>query len=68
LFISENKDHIRISSGKKRTVMITIDGKELEQVGKLCYLGRMITSDAKCHLEIRRRIAMEKDDFCKRIN
>ena len=26
----------------------------------------MITSDAKCHVEIRRRIAMAKDAFYKR--
>ena len=57
---------MRISSGKERTVKISIDGKELEQVGKFCYLGSMITSNAKCHVEIRRRIAMGKDAFYKR--
>src|SRR6218665_678634 len=57
---------MRISSGKERTVKISIDGKELEQVGKFCYLGSMITIDAKCHVEIRRRIAMGKDAFYKR--
>src|SRR6218665_3545927 len=56
---------IRISSGKDRTVR-SVDGKELEQVGKFCYLGSMIMSDAKCHVEIRRRIAMGKDAFYKR--
>jgi len=59
---------IGLSSGKERTVKISIDGKELEQVGKFCYLGSMITSDAKCHVEIRRRIAMGKDAFYKRRN
>ena len=57
---------MRISSGKERTVKISIDGKELEQVEKLCYLGSMITCDAKCRVEIRRRIAMGKDAFYKR--
>src|SRR6218665_1294402 len=57
---------MRISSGKEIPVKISIDGKELEQVGKFCYLGSMITSDAKCHVEIRRRIAMGKDAFYKR--
>src|SRR6218665_3517204 len=57
---------MRISSGKERTVKISIDGKELGQVGKFCYLGSMIMSDAKCHVEIRRRIAMGKDAFYKR--
>ena len=57
---------MRISSGKERTVKISRDGKELEQVGKFCYLGSTITSDAKCHVKIRRRIAMGKDAFYKR--
>ena len=57
---------MRISSGKERTVQISIDGKELEQRGKFCYLGSMITSDAKCHVEIKRRIAMGKDTFYRR--
>jgi len=57
---------MRISSGKERTVKISIDGKELEQFGKFCYLESMITSDAKCHVDIRRRIAMGKDAFYKR--
>ena len=57
---------MRISKGKETTVKITIDGKELEQVGKFCYLGSMITNDAKCHVEIKRRIAMGKDAFYKR--
>src|SRR6218665_4160823 len=67
--ISEEYDMtkiMRISSGKERTVKVSIDGKELEQVGKFCYLGSMITSDAKCHVEIRRRTAMGKDAFYKR--
>ena len=31
-----------------------------------CYLGSLITTDAKCHKEIRRRIAMGKEAFAKR--
>ena len=46
-----------ISSAKQRTAKISKGEKELEQVGKFCYLGSMITSDVKCHVEIR-RIAM----------
>src|SRR5688572_24545830 len=57
---------MRIGKGKETTVKITIDGKELEQIGKFCYLGSMITTDAKCHVEIKRRIAIGKDAFCKR--
>ena len=33
---------MRISKGKERTVKITIDGKELEQVGKFCYPGILL--------------------------
>ena len=58
---------LRISSGKKRPVKISIDGKELEQVEKFCYLGSMITSDAKFHVEIRRRIAVWTDAFYKEL-
>ena len=57
---------MKISKGHEATVKITIDGKELEQVGKFCYLGSMITTDARCHVEIKRRIAMGKDAFYKR--
>ena len=57
---------MRISKGQVKTVNIILDGKELEQVGAFCYLGSMITNDAKCHVEIKRRIAMGKDAFYKR--
>jgi len=55
---------MRISSGKEKAVTTGIDGKELEQVGKFYYLG----SDAKCHVEIGRRIAMGKMPFIKEKN
>lgn len=52
---------MRIGDGRETKVhvytCISVDGKELEQIGQFCYLGSMITSDANCHLEIR-RIAM----------
>ena len=51
---------MRICSGKERIVKISIDGKELEQVGKFLYLRSTISSDAKCQVEIRMRIAMQK--------
>ena len=59
---------MKISSGEERTVKISIDGKELEQVGKFCYLGSIIISDAKCHVEIRRRIVMGKMPSIKERN
>jgi len=47
-------------------VKITIDGEEIEQVTEFCYLGSLISSDAKCHKEIKKRIAMGKEAFTKR--
>ena len=45
---------------------ITIDGKEIKQVTEFCYLGSLISDDAKCHTEIKKRIAMGKEAFTKR--
>src|SRR6218665_2768210 len=53
---------LKISKGKKTMVRINIGGKEIE----FCYLGSVITTDAKCHREIRRRIAIGKEAFSKR--
>ena len=45
---------------------IVINGTELEQVDEYVYLGSLITQDAKCHWEIRRRTAMGKEAFMQR--
>ena len=57
---------MRISNGKK-TVNISIDERELEQVGRFCNLGSTMTSDAKCYVELK-RTAMRKDAFYKKRN
>src|SRR6218665_3169629 len=57
---------LKISKGKETMVRINIGGKEIEQVKDFCYLGSVITTDAKCHREIRRRIAIGKEAFSKR--
>jgi len=44
---------------------ITINREEIEQVTEFCYLGSLIPSDAKCHKEIKKRIAMGKEVFTK---
>ena len=49
--------------GEEENVKITIDGEEIEQVTEFCYLGSLISSDAKCHKEIKNRIAMGKEAF-----
>jgi len=45
---------LKISKGKETIVRINIGGKEIEQGKEFCYLGSMITTDAKCHREIKR--------------
>jgi hypothetical protein len=57
---------MKISRNKETTVTIIINGEKVEQVGEFCYLGSVVTTDAKCHSEIRRRIAMGKEAFMKR--
>ena len=54
------------SEKTSQTIKITLNGEEIEQVEKFCYLGSMVTDDARCHEEIKRRIAMGKDAFYKR--
>ena len=55
-----------ISRDKVKTVELELSGQKIEQVHEFCYLGSMITEDAKCHKEIRRRIALGKQAFNKR--
>jgi Reverse transcriptase (RNA-dependent DNA polymerase)/Endonuclease/Exonuclease/phosphatase family len=57
---------MRVSKGKAKKIKITLNGEKLEQVEKFCYLGSMVTEDARCRVEIKRRIAMGKDAFYKR--
>jgi hypothetical protein len=57
---------MKISKEKETTICIKISGEEIEQVKEFCYLGSLISSDAKCHKEIRRRIAMGKEAFLTR--
>ena len=39
---------------------VTVDGKDIEVVTKFVFLGALITEDALCEKEVRRRIAMGK--------
>src|ERR1700733_10155316 len=54
------------SKDKEASISIINDGEEIEQVKEFCYLGSLISSDAKCHKEIRRSIAMGKEAITKR--
>jgi hypothetical protein len=58
---------MRVSKEEEEVeVKITIGGEEIEQVKSFCYLGSMITPDARCHSDIKRRIVLGKDAFMKR--
>ena len=39
---------------------VTVDGKDIEVVTKVVFLGALITEDGLCEKEVRRRIAMGK--------
>src|SRR3984885_10641832 len=45
---------------------IKINEEVKEQVTEFCHLGSLISEDAKCHKEIKKRIAMGKEAFTKR--
>jgi len=51
--------------GEEKNMKITIDGEEIEQVTEFCKLGSLISSNAKCHKEIKKRIAMGKKRLLK---
>src|ERR1043165_9471561 len=71
------KYNLKINIGKTKTmrigrgeeeieVKITINGEEVEQVKSFCYLGSVITTDARCHKDIKRRIALGRKAFTNR--
>src|SRR5438132_2246340 len=51
-----------------RDSRITLKGNPIKQVENFKYLGTWITNDGKCDEEIKSRIAMAKDTFCKLTN
>ena len=57
---------MRMSRTEGAKAKIQIDGNSLEQVMEYCYLGSTVTSDGKCHKDVRKRIAMGKNAFNKR--
>ena len=50
----------------EQVMKIGAEGELIEQVKEFCYLGSMISADASCHREIKRRIAMGKEAFSTR--
>ena len=59
---------IKISreAGEEKNMKIAIDREEIQQVTEFCYLGNLISDDAKCDKEIKKRIAIEKEALIKR--
>ena len=45
------------------SLQISVDGKILQQVGSLKYLGQIITDDGKCETEIGKRIEIARQCF-----
>jgi len=39
-----------------KNIKITIDREEIEQATEFCYFGSLISSDTKCHKEIKKRL------------
>jgi hypothetical protein len=65
--INTKKTKVMVISKKEgKRVEIEVYGKNIEQVQEFCYLGSLITEDARCSKEIRRRIAIAKEAFYKR--
>jgi len=51
---------MKISEGTESAMVILVAGEIIGQVKVFCYLGSMSSDDARCHREIKRRIAMGK--------
>ena len=46
---------------------ITVNGQNLERVKQFCYFGSLVTEDCRsCH-DVRRRIALGKEAFNKKV-
>jgi len=54
-----------VSRVEGRTVSISIDGQNVEQVKKFTYLGAILTENATCIEEVKARIGMAKEAFNK---
>ena len=60
IFVKKRKV-LKISRGRRLLSKYTLDEqKEYSNMNKLCYLGNIITTDAKFNRETKRRIAIGK--------
>ena len=44
-------------------IIISVEGKPIQQVGRMMYLGYMATEDGKCDKEVNRRIGVARTAF-----
>jgi len=54
------------TKGQPRKVLIWLRNTELEQIHEFCYLGSLLTENAHCYKEIKKRIAIAKAAFTRR--
>ena len=64
--INVDKAKVMRSSRQPSTVLIMIDQTKVQNVEYLNYFGSMITNDARCTLEIKSRISVEKQHSTRR--
>ena len=64
--INVSKTKVMKVSRNGGVINIFVDGQKLEQVNKFKYLGAWITEDGRSETEIKTRLAMAKDAFCKK--
>ena len=63
---ASEKARLYLNVGKTKVITtgdigeVTVDGKDIEVVTKFVFMGALITEDALCEKEVRRRIAMGK--------
>src|SRR6218665_1395891 len=57
---------MKVSKVSESAMKIVVAGEIIQQVKEFCYVGSMISNDARFHREIKRRIAMGKEAFSRR--
>ena len=61
--VSNTKTMMVNKAGEERNIAIDVDGQELEQVRDFRYLGQIITDDGRCDKEVKRRIAIARNNY-----
>ena len=63
--MNTTKTKSMVISRKKpvRNISISVEGKPIQQVDRMVYLGYMATEDGKCDKEIKGRIGIARTEF-----